>query len=121
MERNLPKLSLDEVCERLENSRLAGACGGCHSAGTPNCPGLLVNEIGVMAVYEGSKKAEAKLRDIMEWPEEELRGVAYFYAVLLEPPDEEMANAIVAFGARPENQEIMKRVDEYFKTGILSN
>ena len=121
MERNLPNLSLDEICERLENGRLAGACGGCHGLGTPNCPGLLVSEIGVMAMCEGNKEAEAKLRDIMEWPEKELRGIAYFYAVVVENPSEETANAIVSFGARPENQEIMRRVDEVINRGVVGN
>ena len=119
MER-LTGLSFDEICERLERNRAASVCDICHGIGDPsNCPGLMVNELGVMAVLEKNKKAEAKLRDIMDWPEKELRGFAYFYAIQIDRPDAETGSAIVAFGDRPENESIMRQVDKYIAEGVI--
>lgn len=115
------ELSLEDICYYLEQSRLTGGCGACHGGSLPYPPCLLVNELGTIAMEERNKEAEAKLRDIMEWPQDELRVIAYFYAMFVDNPSEETANAIVAFGAKPENQEIMKRIDEVINRGVVGN
>jgi len=105
-------LSLEDICAHLEQAKLTGGCGACHGGTLPYPPCLLANELGVIAVDGGSKKAEAKLRDILGWPQEELRGIAYMCLTGIEKPDEETANALLAFAQRPENEEIMEWVDE---------
>jgi len=106
------KLSFEEICECLEQNRRMSVCGACHGGTLPYPPCLLVNELGVIAADEGSKEAEAKLRDILGWPQKELCGYAYMYLTQMEHPDNETMNAMLAFAQKPENEEIMELVNE---------
>ncbi|MEK7211256.1 MAG: hypothetical protein AAB731_01345 [Patescibacteria group bacterium] len=109
------ELSLEDICAYLEQSRLSGECGACHGGALPYPPCLLVNELGVLAVNEGNKEAEAKLRDILDWEQDELRAIAYLCLTQVEKLDEETASALLFFAQKLENEDIMEWADEQFK------
>ena len=104
-------LCFEDICAYLEQSRLTGGCGACHGGSLPYPPCLLVNELGVFAINGGSKEAEAKLRDILDWPQDELRAIAYMCLASIEMPGRETGSAMLAFAQRPENEEILCFVD----------